>query len=723
MVVESIGATSLLRHRPVFGLHYSKDTGGRRKVVNIVRIPRTEFNGQRLVCSTSRGVGAARPLTRMAPVKSQAMGLAQEAYSYKDEERLPRNFNIGTDSGVDRKPGMWPPENKADNAALQNPLLRQERMGCGWLGAIFEWEGVLIEENPDLEKQAWLALSQEEGKSPPPTFITRRIEGMKNEQAISEVLCWSRDPSQLKRMASRKEKIYKALQGGIYRFYTCNMCMKQMPWIYCSPGFVFCVCLKCAMFQVDYFISRKIKHQSHTQHQLALIQRPSSFKCDACNMEDSTKDMSYNCVDCPFWMHKSCADAPTSFLFHFHEKHPLMLSFSLPRVYHKFEQHCRLCNGKLGELNWLYYCSKCRYFAHFQCARSRQMLSSSENEEYPELVHLPVATESSVNLLFEQFIKEMSGPKNEEGCSTRGRLKDWAHVEHPLQLVTVDELNDEKDVLLICDGCAKPIRDDGHVFYACVPCKYFLHKFCGELPTRAAIDHQIIPSDKLFLCDCCHYLGNGISFFGDLPRNLWFRVFGPLKQHIACSALPKMIKHDSHPHPLHFNSHYTIYCKACGERFISRHGCEGCDFHLCAGCIMKPSRVKHRWDPHPLRLIFDPGMVEDHEHEFQCEYCSRDLDTNLWFYHCDDCDLSFHLRCYDKSCYLHLSHVKFGATDITKDHLHHHSLTLVLNKKFRRCGECDQANIGEPVLECAPCKTIFCKPCSGMQYSYAVLGF
>ena len=152
------------------------------------------------------------------------------------------------------------------------------------------------------------------------------------------------------------------------------MCMKQMPWIYCSPGFVFCVCLKCAMFQVDYFISRKIKHQSHTQHQLALIQRPSSFKCDACNMEDSTKDMSYNCVDCPFWMHKSCADAPTSFLFHFHKKHPRMLSFFLPLVYQKFSQYCRLCNGELGVLNWLYYCSKCRYIAHFQCARSRQML-------------------------------------------------------------------------------------------------------------------------------------------------------------------------------------------------------------------------------------------------------------------------------------------------------------------------------------------------------------
>ncbi|KAK7841896.1 5-amino-6-(5-phospho-d-ribitylamino)uracil phosphatase [Quercus suber] len=39
---------------------------------------------------------------------------------------------------------------------------------------------------------------------------------MKNEQAISEVLCWSRDPAQVRRMADRKEEIYQALQGGIY---------------------------------------------------------------------------------------------------------------------------------------------------------------------------------------------------------------------------------------------------------------------------------------------------------------------------------------------------------------------------------------------------------------------------------------------------------------------------------------------------------------------------
>ncbi|KAL2544119.1 Haloacid dehalogenase-like hydrolase (HAD) superfamily protein [Forsythia ovata] len=215
--MESISATSLLGHRPVYGGYRCKDVSSKRKQVDYFRLPFTEFLRGKVSFSTS--LPALRVDRKMVSlIKAQAMELTKEAYSYRENVKIPMDFGYGIDTGVDRRPGLWPPENKADNPALHNPLLRQERMGCGWLGAIFEWEGVLIEDNPDLEKQAWLALSREEGKSPPPAFMLRRIEGMKNEQAMSEVLCWSRDPADLKRMATRKEEIYQALQGGIYRF-------------------------------------------------------------------------------------------------------------------------------------------------------------------------------------------------------------------------------------------------------------------------------------------------------------------------------------------------------------------------------------------------------------------------------------------------------------------------------------------------------------------------
>lgn len=210
-MVDSIAATSLLGHRPIYSSCNWKDASNKHSC----RLP---VMGRKEAFSASTPIWHVRKHPVMSMIKAQATELTREAYSYREEERIPRGFRPGIDSGVDRRPGLWPPENKADNPALKNPLLRQERMGCGWLGAIFEWEGVLVEDNPDLEKQAWLTLAQEEGKSPPPAFMLRRVEGMKNEQAIAEVLCWSRDPGQLKRMASRKEEIYQALQGGIYRF-------------------------------------------------------------------------------------------------------------------------------------------------------------------------------------------------------------------------------------------------------------------------------------------------------------------------------------------------------------------------------------------------------------------------------------------------------------------------------------------------------------------------
>ncbi|KAE8673116.1 RING/FYVE/PHD zinc finger superfamily protein [Hibiscus syriacus] len=215
VIVESIATTSLLGHHPLCGRISVRDVSCKQKSSTSCRSPSKEFIGKRIILCPLPILGVERLIN--SSIKTLAMELTKEVHAYRDEGRKPRNWNYQLDTSVDRKPALWPPENRADNPSLHNPLLRQERMGCGWLGALFEWDGVIIEDSHQLEKQAWLALAEEEGKSPPPAFILRRIEGMKSEQAISEVLCWSRDPAQLRRMAARKENIYQALQGGIYR--------------------------------------------------------------------------------------------------------------------------------------------------------------------------------------------------------------------------------------------------------------------------------------------------------------------------------------------------------------------------------------------------------------------------------------------------------------------------------------------------------------------------
>ncbi|KAF8675253.1 hypothetical protein HU200_047926 [Digitaria exilis] len=212
MVVDTVSAsTSIIAHH-LFDQRSRAPHRSLRRTFHVVacRPLCTTFAGRRLVARVTR-----QPSPRLAdwPVKALAMGVTKEASPRREYRGIPGDGGDMGDVGVTNP---VPPPNRADDPKLHNPLLRLERMGCGWLGVIFEWEGVIVEDDAELERQAWLTVAQEEGKSPPPAFVLRRLEGMKNEQAISEVLCWSRDPSELRRLASRKEEIHSSLRGGSF---------------------------------------------------------------------------------------------------------------------------------------------------------------------------------------------------------------------------------------------------------------------------------------------------------------------------------------------------------------------------------------------------------------------------------------------------------------------------------------------------------------------------
>ncbi|PWZ38237.1 5-amino-6-(5-phospho-D-ribitylamino)uracil phosphatase, chloroplastic [Zea mays] len=220
MVVDTVSASTSIIAPHLFD-HRSRGAGAShhhlRRTFHVVacRPLPTAFAGRRLVARVTR-----QPSSRLAdwPVRALAMGVTKEvrASPRREYRGIPGDGGDMGDVGVTSPTPSWPPRNRADDPKLHNPLLRLERMGCGWLGVIFEWEGVIVEDDAELERQAWLTLAQEEGKSPPPAFVLRRVEGMKNEQAISEVLCWSRDPSELRRLALRKDEIHSSLRGGSY---------------------------------------------------------------------------------------------------------------------------------------------------------------------------------------------------------------------------------------------------------------------------------------------------------------------------------------------------------------------------------------------------------------------------------------------------------------------------------------------------------------------------
>lgn len=216
MVIDSITAsTSIIGCRPPYERAFFKNGSCRRRI-ELRPFLTTQLKGRRLI-SSQKLIMLATQKCRFPStiIKSLAPELIKE--ERREGYGLPRDFMHSVET-TPPPSKQWPPTaNMADKPSLHNPLLRLERMGCGWLCVIFEWEGVIVEDDPESEKQAWLVLAQEEGKSPPPAFVLRRTEGMKSEQAVSEVLCWSRDPSQLRRLASRKEEIHRNLHGGFHR--------------------------------------------------------------------------------------------------------------------------------------------------------------------------------------------------------------------------------------------------------------------------------------------------------------------------------------------------------------------------------------------------------------------------------------------------------------------------------------------------------------------------
>lgn len=301
-------------------------------------------------------------------------------------------------------------------------------------------------------------------------------------------------------------------------------------------------------------------------------------------------------------------------------------------------------------------------------------------------------------------------------------INHWAHEHHQLTLKNKSVIISTHQDDLICDGCTEPISysDDADVFYECITCDYCLHRYCAQFPEE--IQHEFLGRCKrvqfnvlrsdIQLCQLSNVYSNGFMFESQEWNNKVFNLWW--------ICLPKKIMHVAHPHPL---GQY----RSVGHRMV--YGCGVCLFYIPWHAAMGPVTANHRWDPHPLKLILSlEDDVDDHPHDFECEYCSTVIDTNKLFYHCNVCDFSLHLDpyCMDPfnryGPYDHQHHpfkkdpyntddpygrrytnVKFGATNI-KIEAHQHHLTFLLNDKKRlHCQNCGKDTKGHPILQCKLC--------------------
>ncbi|MBI4027585.1 MAG: HAD family phosphatase [Verrucomicrobia bacterium] len=76
-------------------------------------------------------------------------------------------------------------------------------------GAIFDWDGVIIDSAAQHE-ESWERLAREEGRPLPPDHFKRGF-GMKNERIIPDLLGWKVDAADIRRLSLRKEALYREI--------------------------------------------------------------------------------------------------------------------------------------------------------------------------------------------------------------------------------------------------------------------------------------------------------------------------------------------------------------------------------------------------------------------------------------------------------------------------------------------------------------------------------
>lgn len=74
-------------------------------------------------------------------------------------------------------------------------------------GAIFDWDGVIIDSSKHHET-AWERLAQEERRELPPGHFKLGF-GRKNQYIIPNILRWTEDLAEVERLGNRKEELYR----------------------------------------------------------------------------------------------------------------------------------------------------------------------------------------------------------------------------------------------------------------------------------------------------------------------------------------------------------------------------------------------------------------------------------------------------------------------------------------------------------------------------------
>ncbi|EOA15679.1 hypothetical protein CARUB_v10006277mg, partial [Capsella rubella] len=323
----------------------------------------------------------------------------------------------------------------------------------------------------------------------------------------------------------------------------------------------------------------------------------------------------YVCLECGY---HGCITLPRVISINRHD-HRVSRSYHLGHG----DWECGVCREKMHWPFGGFSCKRCpNYAVHSKCATRDDVWDGEELEDEPEE-------------------EEEEAPYKEVN---ENEIIHFSHEEHNLRLGDDNVIDCEK---MRCDACILPINSD--IFFKCVQCNFFLHKVCASLPRKKRnilhnhkVDLRVRDKPgKYFECIYCLQFFDGFRYTCKNSLKSFTRC--SFKIDVRCGSISEPFNHELHPHPLYRTSRETKTCGACGQESDYVLSCTSCKFALGMECATLPRTVKHRCDDHVLSLHFGDGNSKSTQ--LWCDICEGKTDPRVWFYGCDSCGTTLHIKC------------------------------------------------------------------------------
>ncbi|KAJ8769749.1 hypothetical protein K2173_005955 [Erythroxylum novogranatense] len=460
----------------------------------------------------------------------------------------------------------------------------------------------------------------------------------------------------------------------------------------------------------------KFHHFSH-RHAVHLFNSRNKLpnKCDGCELLLSGPV--FGCLDCSFYLHKSCAEAPKKIRHPYHASHPLQIQFVTGS-----KKSCGACHRAYWGLAYL--CFDCDFSLHILCAiKSLKVVGALNHKCHQHNLYYFVADHIPHSL---GYVPCSICGKACEGCfyicldcnscyhleciPIPPEILVPDHHMHSLTLmdplvgVDVDESQE-----YYCFACEQE-RDPTYHAYYCQQCSYTAHIECilslefkeaeyqfevQEEDEKEQEDHVTYPvfaefsnpqcKKQIQIKDCKN--DHVLIFCPERMKEYCYgckqRMHGKgyscadceISLHKECAELPLQIKHSLHSsHPLNLvpsNDKRRFTCSGCSYFSCGdiSYVCNQCMFVLDIKCASAISPVGDRSKKmeekerkatiyhfsHEHKLTFAYFLVES---QVYCIMCDTMISGPG--YHCGDCEFFLHESCCDTPQYIqhpfHLPH-------------------------------------------------------------------